>query len=313
MDEIAMAFAGPEMRAAATAAQPLDRLSVRDYVRPVEIGAFRSERGVAQRVRFNVVLEVAHHAAAEADDVDQVISYDTIVEAIDGALAAARVDLLETLAERIAARCLADPRAVRTFVRIEKLDRIPAALGIEIVRSRGTDDVVRLQSTTSRGGAQTLRPSVVYLGPAALSGPRAADWLAATLAVERPAILCVAPAATQPRAANEPQLQIGLLSIEQTAWALADRDQRIAVTASRTEIDWALRRRRPAVWAPARMVSSALPRPKVDASEPAALAAWLAAELQAEILAVAEAKLPETPPDLRVLSLAAPEELAELP
>ena len=125
MDETAIAFELPHARAQAThAGPPPDRISVRDYAREVEIGAFRSERGVTQRVRFNVVLEVSHHNAAEDDDVDKVISYDTITEAIEHELSAERINLLETLAERVAARCLADPRAVRCFVRIEKLDRI---------------------------------------------------------------------------------------------------------------------------------------------------------------------------------------------
>ena len=79
MDETAIAFELPHVRAAATGvAGPLDRISVRDYTRAVEIGAFATERGVTQRLRFNVVLEVGHHAAAQDDDVDKVISYDTI-------------------------------------------------------------------------------------------------------------------------------------------------------------------------------------------------------------------------------------------
>ena len=83
MDETAIAFELPHARAAAThAGPPLDRISVRDYTRQVEIGAFRTERGVTQRIRFNVVLEVSHHTAARDDDVDKVISYDTITEAI---------------------------------------------------------------------------------------------------------------------------------------------------------------------------------------------------------------------------------------
>ena len=69
MDETAMAFELPHVRASAShSGPPLDRISVRDYVRDIEIGAFRTERGVTQRVRFNVVLEVVHNAAAESDD-----------------------------------------------------------------------------------------------------------------------------------------------------------------------------------------------------------------------------------------------------
>ena len=67
MDETAIAFELPHVRAAATGGAPLDRISVRDYTRSVEIGAFATERGVTQRLRFNVVLEVGHHAAAQDD------------------------------------------------------------------------------------------------------------------------------------------------------------------------------------------------------------------------------------------------------
>jgi 7,8-dihydroneopterin aldolase/epimerase/oxygenase len=162
MDETAIAFEPPHVRASAThAGPPLDRISVRDYVRQVEIGAFRSERGITQRVRFNVVLEVSHHTAAQDDDVDKVISYDTITEAIEHELAAERINLLETLAERVAARCLADPRAVRAFVRIEKLDRIPGALGVEIVRSRLTDGAQRLRPVEIAAAETALRPRVI--------------------------------------------------------------------------------------------------------------------------------------------------------
>ena len=56
MDETAIAFEPPHARASAThVGPPLDRISVRDYVRQVEIGAFRTERGVTQRIRLNVV------------------------------------------------------------------------------------------------------------------------------------------------------------------------------------------------------------------------------------------------------------------
>ena len=59
MDETAIAFELPHARAAATdGGRPLDRISVRDYTRQVEIGAFRTERGVTQRIRFNVVLDL---------------------------------------------------------------------------------------------------------------------------------------------------------------------------------------------------------------------------------------------------------------
>ena len=58
--DIHLAFAHPSERSAATARPgPLDRISLRDHIVEVEIGAFQQERGTTQRVCFNVVVEIA--------------------------------------------------------------------------------------------------------------------------------------------------------------------------------------------------------------------------------------------------------------
>ncbi len=135
--ETRLAFAHPAERAAATTgSDALDRISVRDHTVEVEIGAFQAERGVTQRICFNVVVEVRPLSGPIHDDVDRILSYDRVTEAIQGALATERLALLETLAERVAERILREPQAMRVFVRIEKLDRGPGALGVEIVRAR---------------------------------------------------------------------------------------------------------------------------------------------------------------------------------
>ena len=152
------------------------------------------------------------------------ISYDTITEAIEHELAAERINLLETLAERVAARCLADRRAVRVFVRIEKLDRIPGALGVEIVRTRLRDE--------ARGCARSTRPRAGDRAPAARGLPRAELAGGAGRGATRwrrggsPSCSASAPAAPQPAAATEAQRRIGLLAIEQAAWALRRRATR---------------------------------------------------------------------------------------
>ena len=150
--DIHLAFAHPEERAEATAsADPRDRISLRDYLVEAEIGAFQLERGHRQRLMFNVVVEVRPQSGPIDDDVDRIMSYDTITEAIADELSAGRLNLLETLAEHIAERILSHPRAMRAFVRIEKLDRGPFKLGVEIVRTAAempvtaqSDDLVAL-------------------------------------------------------------------------------------------------------------------------------------------------------------------------
>ncbi len=81
--DISLAFAHPEERSIASAgAAPRDRISLRDHVVEVEIGAFQKERGHTQRVMFNVVVEVRPAPAPLDDDVDKILSYDRITEAI---------------------------------------------------------------------------------------------------------------------------------------------------------------------------------------------------------------------------------------
>ena len=96
----------------------LDRISVRDYIIKAEIGAFQSERGKKQRLRISVVLEVQLNDNKKYDDVDKIISYDTIIEAINKQLSIERINLLETFSEKIASEVLTDFRAKRVFVRV---------------------------------------------------------------------------------------------------------------------------------------------------------------------------------------------------
>lgn len=288
-DETTLAFAAPEARAAATAkGAPLDRISVRDYTIDADIGAFQVERGVPQRLRFNVVLEVARHAAAASDDVDQVLSYEAIVEAIDQQMALERLNLLETLAERIAEQILTHPQSVRVFVRIEKLDRIPGVLGVEIVRSRiAGANVTSLRETPTIGEGGPA-PLVVFLPNDVLKAPDLVNWLNAISAHTQPAVICVEQTGLQipDTGVSSIDLRLGLLSIEQNALTLAAKDSRCLVVSSRTELDWALKNNQLAVWAPAKIVLDSVEKPTVDAADPLALAQWFAQVISADYVTV---------------------------
>ncbi|MDT8856647.1 dihydroneopterin aldolase [Paracoccaceae bacterium Fryx2] len=282
--DISLAFAHPEERASASAtADPRDRISLRDHVVEVEIGAFQQERGTRQRVRFNVVLEVRPHPAPLLDDVDRILSYDRITEAIAAELAAERLNLLETLAERVAERVLAEPQAMRVFVRIEKLDRGPGALGVEIVRSRAE---VPLRALGADGAEQVLHPLVAHLDNAAIAAPDLAQQIDALLGHGLPVVLTVGlPDLPRPETGHRPtQRRIDLLAIEQNAWVLAARDPRCVVVATRTEIDWAMRNGKLIVWAPSKLVLDAVDGP--HSREPVELALWLAELLAATRLVV---------------------------
>ncbi|MDT0682618.1 dihydroneopterin aldolase [Roseicyclus sp. F158] len=275
--DLSAAFGHPEDRATASAARPRDRISLRDHVLNVEIGAFQEERGSQQRLRFDIVCEVSGTGAPAHDDVDRILSYDTLVDAVDAALAEERLNLLETLAERIAGLLLQEPRAERVFVRIEKLDRGPYALGVEIVRSAGPE--------RERGLAapDMPRPVVAHLSNDAIADPRLPQWLDTLEEGGAPVVLTVTlPETPAPVAgASMPQRRIDLLALDQNAWVLAARDPRCLVVGSRTEIEHAIRQGRMLVWAPSKIVLDSPERPDAGPREPERLAAFLADTLGA--------------------------------
>lgn len=131
-------FLAARASSAADAGEPwqFDRVFVRDLVLPVSIGAYRREREAPQRVRFDVSVDVARSPAA-GDRMDEVFSYDVIVDSIRALVGGRHVNLVETLAEEVAASLLDHPQVRTATVRVEKLDVGPGAVGVEIVRRRG--------------------------------------------------------------------------------------------------------------------------------------------------------------------------------
>ena len=266
-----------------------NRLLLGNYIRQAEIGAFDEERGVEQTLRFNLSVETTAPDAPGGDDVDGILSYDTLVQTIDAVLAGERLDLLETLAERICDRLLDRDRISQVHLRIEKLDRGPFSLGIEIERSRPAAAPELCDLARAMGEAAGA-PVVAVVDDEAAGQARLIEWCDALLAEGRPVILAPCPApgagvhATTPRRADTAaaQRQIDLLAMEQLAWTIAARDPRCRVVESRTELQYAIDKAFLAVWAPARIVRRAREPEVRDQLSGAELAKWFAGLLGAE-------------------------------
>lgn len=110
---------------------------LRDMVLVASIGWYPHEHDRPQRVRLNVDLGVDDDLDT-SDALDQVVSYETVATAVRAIVLAGHIRLVETLAERIAASCLVDPRVRFVRVQVEKLDVFAdaAAAGVAIVRRR---------------------------------------------------------------------------------------------------------------------------------------------------------------------------------
>ncbi len=112
------------------------RLFVRDLVVPSSIGIHRHERDAPQRVRVTVEIDIAPLFSTESDSIGAVLSYDNVVAAVKKIISLGHINLVETLADRIATNCLEDARVVKVKVIVEKLDVLggEATVGAEIVR-----------------------------------------------------------------------------------------------------------------------------------------------------------------------------------
>jgi len=248
-----------------------DRVSLREHVLETEIGAFTEERGVTQRLIFNVQIDVRRGPLVIGDDVDRIFSYDLIVEAIEEEVRAARVDLLETLAEGICSRLLAHPRADTARVRIEKPDRVSGRLGVEIIRS---------EAGGTRPELTGPRPHVYCLAESAWMKPWFAAWIAAL--PEGPAAFAIEGARID--GADTATVRIRFLASETAAWAMRGSVPGADVVASRTELDHAFRSGRRAIWAPSKMIFAAKGLDEAVLSDFGRAAGWFAGEMRATAL-----------------------------
>lgn len=120
----------------ADAGRRIRHVFLHDMLLEVRIGVYAHEHGHGQRVRLSIDLGVTEHAAPLADQLEQVVDYAEIAERMRSIATAGHIKLVETLAERLAAACLADPRVVSARIRIEKLDAFDdiGSAGVEIER-----------------------------------------------------------------------------------------------------------------------------------------------------------------------------------
>jgi 7,8-dihydroneopterin aldolase/epimerase/oxygenase len=99
-----------------------DRLAVRGIEAIGHHGVFDFERRDGQIFKVDLVLGLDTRAAARSDDLQDTVDYGSLVAAVKVAIETDPVDLIETLAQRIAAVCLTDRRVQWTEVTVHKPD-----------------------------------------------------------------------------------------------------------------------------------------------------------------------------------------------
>jgi dihydroneopterin aldolase len=128
----------PPRPIASAESKPLRRVFVRDLELMASVGVFEMEKRYEQRLVVSLDLWVIDDYDGHSDALSAVLDYGAVVTGVRAIVETGHTNLIETLAERIAAAALADARVVKAVVRLEKPDIVPGcrSVGIEITRER---------------------------------------------------------------------------------------------------------------------------------------------------------------------------------
>jgi dihydroneopterin aldolase len=105
---------------------PAEESGVSDTIRltglraPGHHGVYEAERAEGQEFVVDVILQVDLSAAAASDDIADTVHYGDLADALVTVVTGEPVQLIETLAARLAGVCLADDRVTEATVTVHK-------------------------------------------------------------------------------------------------------------------------------------------------------------------------------------------------
>lgn len=116
----------------------MDKIIIHDLVARGIIGVNSDEREKPQEIVINIVLYVDLKQAGNTDQLDDTVSYSTIIKKIITHAESAKRYTVEALAADIANICLMEEKVQKACVRVEKPGavRFTQSVGVEIERSR---------------------------------------------------------------------------------------------------------------------------------------------------------------------------------
>jgi len=97
-----------------------DRITIRGLEAHAFHGVYDFERERGQLFRVDAVLEVDTAPAAAGVDLAKTVNYADLAQRLNAVLTGEPVDLLETLAQRLADVCLADPLVDAVEITVHK-------------------------------------------------------------------------------------------------------------------------------------------------------------------------------------------------
>ena len=116
----------------------MDSVFIKKLCIDTVIGVYEWEKTIQQRLELDLELGCHTAAAAAGDDIRQTLDYSVIAQQVTELVTAEPIELIETVAERVAALLLANFATDRVQITVNKPGAVPTAetVGVRIVRER---------------------------------------------------------------------------------------------------------------------------------------------------------------------------------
>lgn len=118
----------------------MDRLSICQIEFHGHCGVTAEERAAGQRLSVDIEIDCDLRKASQSDHLDDTIDYDRLCGDVARLGRETHVQLIETLAEKIAAKVLEKPKVASVLVRLKKClpprEEIRGGVAVEIRRGR---------------------------------------------------------------------------------------------------------------------------------------------------------------------------------
>lgn len=115
----------------------MDRVFIEGLEVDTLIGAYAWERGIRQCLQLELTFAWDVRAVAQHDELAGALDYARVAERIQAFAAAARFQLVETFAERLAQTLLEEFGVPGLRLRVSKPGAVPAARGVGVEIRRG--------------------------------------------------------------------------------------------------------------------------------------------------------------------------------
>ena len=112
------------------------KLVIQDMELMASIGVYEQEKQEKQRVIISIEAELTHKPNTSRDEIADILSYDDIIQSVEGLIDGRHIHLVETLAEEIAQNLLAMQNVKACKISVQKPDIYNniGGVGVEITR-----------------------------------------------------------------------------------------------------------------------------------------------------------------------------------